>query len=382
MNKTTLRKTILTGMGLFLFTCIQAEATSTDSKIVIDGRVDNLSQNYNDDATSPAGTRPTNSTFRIQSLRVDFTGKIGEETAYRVRMSPPNLPNTAATTSVVGYPFAADNLSNFLDYAYIQRTLSEGLLLTVGKQWSGAAGWVGYYDLSDVYMYPKAFLETIGNGMIYTTGVGLRYDFAGQKVLFSVTDPGAGSTDTGTAAGNANNARQAVGGRWLGKFMDGVLNPTLSYLSEGRQNQTASTKGLTNTYMSAGVKYTIPVIDVDADYIANSYADKTTAGQTDTTTSIMLLARYKMDDKGLKAFLGYENSNQTTNTSATVSKVVKTSAYQLGVEYYPKKDEDFRYHVVYTVANGNTDLGTGAASTNQAQNQIIAGIRFKSDLLK
>ncbi len=139
---------------------------------------------------------------------------------------------------------------------------------------------------------------------------------------------------------------------------------------EGHQNQTASTKNLVNTYTSLGIRYTVPMFDIDADYFMNSFADKSTAGQSDKTDSMFILARYKMADLGLKPFLTYENSVRKTATSATVEKQVKTGALTVGLEYYPKKDEDFRYHLAYTNQNIGTDLGTGTAETKQAMQQI------------
>ncbi len=376
MKKATLNSTIWMAVGLILLAGGRANATSPDSSIVIDGRADYLSQSYNDDASSPGGARPTNSVFRFPSFRVDFKGKIGEETAYRLRL---NIPNAAVATT---YPAPADNMSSFVDFAYITRALTSNLKLTVGKQWLGTAGWVGTYDPADVYLYPKGFLDGVTNNLTYGTGVGLQYEGMGQKVSLVASNPGAASTDNGTATGNANNSRQALGGRYFGKFLDATLQPTLSYLVEGIQNQTASSKNLVYTFSSVGIRYTVPAFDIDADYIMNSFADKTTTGSSDGTTSLYILARYKMPEIGLKQFLGYENSTQKTETSATVEKNVTTTSYQVGIEYYPKKDEDFRFHLVYSGQSANTDLGTGAASTKQNQQQIIAGIRFKADLLK
>ena len=235
---------------------------------------------------------------------------------------------------------------------------------------------------SDVYAYPAGFLDTLSNTVIYVTGAGLKYMTGLGSFSLIASDPGASSTDSGAATGNSNNGRTALSGRWFGKFMDGALQPTLSYMTEGRQNQSSSTKNLVNTYTSGGIRFTKPVFDIDADYLMNSFADKTTAGQSDVTNSMFILGRYKMVDLGLKAFATYENSTRKTETSATVEKKVDTSAITLGVEYYPKKDDDFRYHLAYTNQTIKTDLGTGAAATNQAMQQIIAGVRFKSDLLK
>ena len=368
MNNTTLKSTILGAAALIFLAGPVAHAASPDSKLVMDGRADYVSQMFNDDATAPGGARPNNSGFKLNNIRADFQGRLGEETTYRMRL---NFGNTSAANN------AADGLSSFLDYAYVSRTLMPGLNLLMGKQWNGTAGIVGAYDPSDFYLIPRAYLDEYLAGLIYNTGVGLNYSVAGQWFALTVTDPGAGSSDPAT--GQPNNSRQVISGRWFGDFLDHSLIPTLGYISENRQNQTAGTKDLKNTYLSAGFKYTIPMLDVEFDYLANAYADKTTAGSNDSTTTAYLLARYKMD--GLKPFAAYEMSTVLTETSATTEKKATINNFQLGVEYYPKKSEDFRYHVVYTNGVTATDAGTGT-TVNQKAQQIIVGMRFKSDFMK
>ena len=381
---TTFKKLLMTTAGLVLLASPAAYSAISTSSIIVDGRADLLSQSYNDDASTPAvsggalipsaaGQRATNNVFQVQYFRADFMGKIGEENTYRFRMAFANNNKT------VGYPGPADNISSFFDLAFVAHKFTPELELTAGKTKSILGGWSGFYDPQDAYnYYNKAFLEMVVLNMSYLTGAVLKYDSNGQFVRLQVADVGNSSTVNGGTI--PNNAGTFVGANYRGKFMGDSLQPNLGYGTETIQNQTGSTANKVATFMNASLKYTIPVVDVEADYLANSYADLTTVGQTDSTNTLYVLARYKMD--GMKPFAAYEMSTQNVNKTATQKQVVKTNAFQLGVEYYPKKDENFRYHLVYTNSAGNTDLGTGAATTNQAQQQIVAGIRFAADLLK
>ncbi len=381
MKKTTLSSTIL-GAATMLLMGPMAHAAIADSFIVVDGRADLLSQSYNDDATTPAttggagtatvaGQRATNTVFQVQNFRADFGGKIGEDNSYRFRM---NFKNNSAAAGAA----APDNISTFYDYASIAHKFSSEFELTAGKTRGVLGGWTGLYDPSDTYnTYVRAYNEIIALNIVYLTGVVAKYEANGQTVRLEWADPGSSSTATNTTP---NNATSLLGFVYKGKFMNDTLQPNIGYTTENIQTAGGSAADKKYTFMNASLKYTIPVVDVEVDYLANSYADIQTIGQTDSTNSLFVLARYKMDE--WKPFAAYEMSTQNVNKSATIKQVVKTNAFQLGVEYYPKKDENFRYHIVYTNSAGNTDLGTGAATTNQSQQQIIAGIKFRADMLK
>lgn len=372
MNEKIFKTTLVAAVSLMCFVGTNARAAISDSKVIVDGRVDYLSQSY----TVDGGSQPSNAALRINSFRADFQGKIGEETSYRFRMTFPN------NSAVPGYPGPADNLSTFFDYAYVSRVLAENLTLVMGKQFTGAGGWYATTDIPDIYYFSKAAVENIGLGLIYMTGVQLKYEASGQKINLLVTDSSAGSTDSGTSTGNANNARQGVGLRYYGSLMDSTLKPTVGYFTENLQNQSSSPKNLLYSFTNLGLKYLVPgKLVADLDYLMSTFADRTSVGNSDSTNEFDLKVTYTVGETGLKPFAMYSNTIQKF-VSAASEKKVANNAFILGAEYYPKNGEDFRYHLVYTNQTTNTDLGLGAASTNLNQQQIIAGVRFSSDMLK
>lgn len=370
MRVTTLKLAMLTAVSSVLFAG-QAFAVPDTSKIILDIRGDYVSNMYDDDA---AGTqRSSSSNFKINDLQVDFQGKTSQKTGYRLRVDYKNSDADAVD------PGPNDNLSTFVDMAYISHALTDSFTIMGGKLWAANGGIIGLYDPNEVYLYPKAFIDTYIGGHIYATGFGATYAVAGQTFFLNVTNPGAYSEDADTTT--ENNKRNAVSARWLGNFMDGALTPTVTYSMETAQNQSASTprKKLKSDYAAIGLKYTAPVFEVDADYMMNTHSDKTTAGEKDKVNSALVTARYKMNQ--FRPFVTVESSKSDTATTATTSKEVKTTNFGVGVEYRPSKDEDFRFHAVYLNTKDET-TNTGTPSTDQKGQTIIVGMRLRADLLK
>lgn len=382
-------KAFIMASSFALLTATHAHAAVSDTSLVIDGRLDYLTQMYNDD-NSVLGQRPTNTVFVVPSVRADFKGKLGEETKYRMRL---NLPKNASTTG------SDDNLTRYTDYLYVERNFAQNFSAIFGKQNNQSGGWVRILDPNDVYYYPQAVQDLVDQNLFYTTGVGVNYEVAGQFFNVNVTSPdtvttvGTATNGTNNDGGSvdpstlkANNARPAFAFRWFGKFLGETLQPTAGYMTFGRQNQVgqAGPRNEQDSLLSVGLKYTIPVLDIEADYLANKYTDHTVSGMDDSVVSYYILARYKLADLGLKPFVTYEYSDRKLGqTSApTLTRENKYNTYQVGIEYYPNKDENFRYHLVYANQSVGNDLGNNAGSISQNQQQIIAGVRFKADMLK
>lgn len=303
--------------------------------------------------------KPNSSSFQVSRARLDMLGNFSEQLSYRFRFDA----QKASTSNT-----KRDKVSDFVQLAFINHTLIDGLQLQAGKIGTQVGGWEGNLSGADYYLRSKAGDEVVP--AYYSAGAGLVYTWQNQMIEALYTNPTQDETD---ADGDVEQDHSLWGLVYKGKLLEGgSLQPVVSFHSEGVGADKV------NTYIAAGGRYQLEHFDVEADYLNNSFKGKTRIGETDKTWGAVLLVRYKMN--GFNPHLKYSRTEQTAE-SATPVKTTYDS-WTAALEYVPgtpEKAEIFRYHIAVTNRTAESDLAGSAKTT---ETNIIAGFRILTDLLK
>ncbi len=181
--------------------------------------------------------------------------------------------------------------------------------------------------------------------------------------------------DRATTNERSTDRGHIYGLNYLGSFMDKMLVLNLNYTG-GTSDTTVTEHGL--SFMGASLRVA-PMADLtlDIEYFANQ--DKTkvaTTEVTNKTNSTIIEARYNIN--GWVPVAKYEMSE---NKSDTAAKEFKREAWALGVEFVPKADEAFRYHVAYT-STKDKDFATATTLKDETKNMIVVGFKYTGDMAK
>lgn len=378
--------------------------TAQAGSLSADFRVDYDSTSYNDNATA-AGLLG-NSKFRLQTGRVDYKGQLNEDVTFRVRL---RFDKPKSTTMQ-----SRDNVDSAVDFANIANKFSDSFTLTIGKMATGMGGFEGNTAGPEMYLTSAAYNGTAvlggskGSGsamglkgiLLYATGVQAGFTLADSQQIYLQIFNEEGGLGTGftTAAsgGAAANGDDASGADLAGKpayaqqnsmfgfvyrggFMEKSLNLIASYHTEhvGNKDNKAD-------LASVGVEYSMSGFTGQLDYIMNRFQ---LAGATSTPKqsldSAVLTLKYKMDRLTPIFKASFSNEKLADGTVAGVSGDVKNKYTDLGValEYTPKDDQMFRYHIAYNNRTMDPD-SVLAANGNRSSNEIIVGTRILADFLK
>ena len=370
-----------------------------------DMRSDYRSQNFNDAAVN-AGAGKNNSSFMLQTGRVDFKGNLNEDTSYRLRVRVSGKKQTDVDKR--------DNTNSTLDYAYVSQKIADNFTLQVGKLASDMGGFEGITSGPDLYLASEAYLGTTGMGgstfhsygtalgattasmgltgsvtEYYITGVKAIYTMGNNELNIQVADVDAG-VGRGTAAGATDvlesgkfaQSSNLVGVVYKGSFMDKSLSAIASYHTQ----KTSSLGGTLDTkanWTSVGLQYQMDAILAQLDYSIDSYTGIVgTTNPNDKLSSIVANFRYTMNDNwtfGAKYVSSQEAIDSATGTATVTSFTNKYSSYGLVTEFKPKKADNFRYHLAY---NSKTMKPDAAGADDRMLTELIAGVRISADFLK
>jgi|GEM_PF-1555647 hypothetical protein len=184
------------------------------------------------------------------------------------------------------------------------------------------------------------------------------------------------TVDTGVAE-SSTDRRHTMGLNWTGAFLDKMIQTNVGYYSgAGDTNAT----GHDLSYVNAGIRVApMAALTFDIEYFMNSDKASTAAAEETTTTdSTIIEARYTVE--GWTPVLKYEMSNSKNKDTDNVDW--KRDAFAVGVEYAPKADEAFRYHIAYTSV-ADKDFGSAVtAGEDMTKNMITVGLKYTGDIVK
>ncbi|MBO9667189.1 MAG: hypothetical protein J7501_10295 [Bdellovibrio sp.] len=386
-------------MKKFLLAALATTAAVTTAhagSVSLDLRADYQGQTF-DSAAIDAGAGPDNSKFYLQTGRLDFQGKLNDETDYRLRWRFAGKDQATLQKR--------DNTFQDVDFAYVSNKMADGMLkLTIGKFGADIGGFEGANSGADMYFTSEAYNGTsylggyYNNGsdetgraslsgftrILYYTGAKLAFTFADQEINIQGAniDTLNGRTQTGNTLGtpsgdhldgtalDQNTALYAIA--YKGKFGDN-WQARASY----HMMKTEPAAGLDGTvqYIAVGGQFQSEAWLIQLDYLMNSYKETIPAETgTDTLTSIVASAKWSFTDNWaaiLKAAYSIEKFDDATSAEN------KYMSEGLAMEYKPKKDDVFRYHVAYNFRTMSPDAGG-----DRNLQEFVVGTRILADFLK
>jgi predicted porin len=275
-----------------------------------------------------------------------------------------NESTTAKLTLDFTNPTNLDNgTSNLVDEAYLTKKF-EALSVILGKQAVMTGGRENDYSAREIYLFSR-FAESITDNLV---GASVGYSMFGQNVYLQYLQ----QTD---ANKTPLTDKKVIGAAYYGEWMNKMIMPILSYHKLGTNRP-----GAYNTQMAASLRVNVDKFFIEGDYLVLEQEKLTAAGDA-KVNSIVAHARYLFDN-GFQPFVKYINEDGKKGYANIVagSTDSERSAFEVGLEYYPTKDEDMRYHVVYD--NSTSKKTSPGPELKVEEQKIFAGIAFSYNLLK
>lgn len=369
------------------FVTTASVATANAGSISLDMRADYLSQTYNADAIAAGPSTVDNNKFYLQTGRVDFQGKLNDETSYRLRWRFAGKDHATLQKR--------DNTFQDVDYAYISNKLNDMMTLTFGKFGGDIGGFEGANSGADMYFTSEAYNGTSYLGgfsasgpktltgftnLLYYSGAKLAFTFADQEINIQGANvdtnngrlAAANSGDHTNAAGKFDQNQALYAISYKGKFAD---NWTIRASYHTMKTEPAVGLEGKIDYMALGGQFQNESWLVQLDYLMNTYKETNAAETgTDTLSSIVATGKWMFMDNWtavLKLAYSMEKFDDTTSADN------KYTSGGLAFEYKPKKDDMYRYHIAYN----NRTMAPDTGSDRNLQ-EVVVGTRILADFLK
>lgn len=324
-----------------------SSAMALDTVMGLKGRFD-----YRRIETEVGNTEVSNSRFRTSFLRLVTEAKLNDTTKAKLTL---DLTDSDTTRD--------NNLSDFVDEAFITKAMGP-LSVMVGKQPVMTGGRENDYSSRDVYLTSTFFAVNTNSNV---TGVSAGYSMAGQNLYLQYLQ----QEDTKAAP---LTDKKIVGAAYYGEFMDKMLMPIVSYHQIGTNRP-----GNNDTMMSAGLRLNVANFMVEADYLMLEQERLTTAGDAELESMVF---HVRMSHENFQPFAKYiiEDGKKGYGGIIAGASESERTAWEVGLEYVPNKDEDFRYHVVYN--NAEAERKSPAPTAKVETQTIFAGVAFNYNILK
>lgn len=321
-------------------------ALALDTAIGLKGRFDYI---HTETETTP-GSKTSSGILTPSYLKLVTDSKINDTT------------NAKLTLNFQQNSTLDNNVQNLVDEAYITKKAGDFSVI-IGKQSVLTGGRENDYSGSDIYLYSR-FLETFG---YYFTGVSAGYTQFGQNFYLQYLEQ---SDSTSTPLTD----KKVIGAAYYGDLLDKKIMPIISYHKFG-----TSRAGSYNNVLSVGLRFNIEKFLIEGDYLVNEL-EKLSAEGDAKITSVVTHVRY-IFDQGFQPFAKFitEKGKKGFTGIVSGSSESERKAFEVGLEYFPSKDEDFRYHVVY---NNSDSKQTSPSTTKVEEQKLYAGIMFNYNLLK
>ena len=352
-----------------------ASVNAAETKMNLKGRFD-----YVNKETKETGEKTlTAGEYQASYLRWKTTSKLNDTTSAELTL------NFAEAATGVN---SDKTLTNFVDTAFLTKSFGNGLSVMVGKQAALVGGREN--DWSSADMYGKSiFNQQLPSNLI---GLSVGYSVAGQDFYLQHLE-GENSTektltvdldldgDNDTIGMQQLKDKKVTGVAWYGNLMNDMIKPIASYHKVGTDRA-----GQYDTIMAIGAQVNWQSLVFELDYLsrtnenAGRNADDTAVADREIN-SIVAHVRYAHDMYRPFAKYVMETIEGDSATAGSYSEVENTMM-ELGLEIVPNKDEDFRYHVVYsasTLEDSKKSPGV-TAGYKLEETKIFAGIKFGLNL--
>lgn len=313
----------------------------------------------NDNKPADSGIK-NYSDFNISFLQLKNFGKLNESTSYNISLDATNAGIANDQTSGV---------SSFVNMAYLTSKFNEKTSLIYGKQLILFGGKESDYSLIDLYTQSAFFLaQPIDNQV----GVTLSQDFFAQNFKVEIFNGNKDRTAAVNGVQTSPSAQTRLGWALLytGSFLDENINPIIGY---------ALLPGITDhndqRFFSAGIQLNFNYSLVfEADYSEDSIKNGVVSGTDNKIKSIVSLIKH--NGEHFKPFIKYI-SDKENSANGTITTFNKRSAYDVGLEYQPGKDDALRFHLVYS---GSTI--TPFSGVKYSPMEVQLGVKMNATILK
>lgn len=324
------------------------------------------------------------SLFQPTVARMYLMGNVGDA----VIDSGFNLRAFTPLVTAGGDLYKTMTTDSFVDHLFLAKTYGQWTF-AAGKLWSNVGGferrasWDG-----DTYLVSAANGGFGGKGAVTdsfgaTGEITTPQNLSGVSAAYAITENhkvevqilNQTNAQTIEGAQSATNKMQFVNVAYWGSFIDGMIKPYLNY-GFGGADTVSTTTGVTTgneqTFWAAGFRLApMANLGVDVEYLAN--ANKQTGGKAETNSAIVE-ARYNMN--GWVPVLKYENSKVKDQAG---DDLFDRNAFAVALEFVPKADEAFRYHIAYV--NSSDDYkATGSDKVDYST--ITVGFKYAGDIAK
>ncbi|MEK2689779.1 hypothetical protein [Bdellovibrio sp. GT3] len=366
-------------MKKFLMIAATLAASSAFAGVKLEVRSDYV--NTADYSAADGANVAGKSLFTPNVARLYLNGNVGEavvESAWNLRAFSPVLVGADL--------YKVMTVDQFVDHLWAGKAMGQ-FMFKAGKLEVNTGGFERQKNLhGDTYLVSLANNGAGGNVSAATadaalianpensSGISAAYSIAeNHKLEAQVTNQTNSVTVDGGVA--STDKRHNMGLNYLGSFMDKMLVLNLNYTS-GAGDVTGT--GHAQEFMAASLRVA-PMADltIDLEYFGNK--DKATTATTtaeNKTNSTIIEARYNMN--GWVPVLKYEMSENKADGAAS-NNSFKRDAFAVALEYVPKADEAFRYHVAYS---SSKDKDYGVATGDSKKDMIVVGFKYTGDMAK
>lgn len=336
-------------------------AMALETKMDLKARFDYINTKQETKTTNATAVKSGSGEMNPQFARWYTDAKFNEKVNVKLVL------NLAAANAAAG-----NVVSEFIDEAVWTQSLAPGLSAMIGKQATYMGGFENVASKRDVYLASKYNGQVPDN----STGVGANYTMMDQNLYFQYLE-------MNSNPGNYTD-KKILGAAYVGSFMDGMVSPMLSYYKIG-----TARLGQYDNHMTAGVQVSAMNVIFQFDY---NMLTEQKAGRTSLTAAAnssdaklkSMVAHVRYNHENFKPFFKYmkeDGEGQSAKLIATNNALEsERSAWELGLEFYPNKDEDMNYHLAYNSAEEKETTGT--IKTTKETTTIYAGVSFGLNVLK
>jgi hypothetical protein len=305
--------------------------------------------------TSKTGSTETGSSyFNPDVVLGDFQGKLGESD-FRLLLDFVSLHGGTN--------------AQFINEAWIAKTIGN-MKYTLGKVAVNAGGFEnGYIAVGGTHLVSLA-----NSGGLVTTPAN-NFGFGMDVMMGDHTIGLQALNQTNTATPAAGQRRHSLGLQYKGSFADKMFSVMAGQFA-GAEDAAGTGNSLTQTFFGVSVKAT-DALSIDLENITNSKKAATSGAVADTTSSMILEAKYAMGV--YTPVFKYESSENKDDENAALATSKKRTGMSLAVDIKPDANEAFNYYVGYNMV---TDKPGNTGATDTTDNKLFAGLKFTGDLLK
>lgn len=321
-------------------------AFALDTSMDIKGRFDYI----HSETENKPGAKSSSGILTTSYLKLYLDTKINDTTIGKLTLD--FTPN----------PTTDNGTSKLVDVASLTKKFGSFSVI-LGKQFVLTGARENDYSGREIYLYSR-FADSITSNLV---GASVVYTMFEQNFYLQYLQ----QTD---ANKTPLTDKKVIGAAYYGEWMNKMIMPILSYHKLG-----TSRIGAYDTQMAAGVRFTFDQIFAEVDYLVLEQEKMTAAGDA-KVNSVVAHVRY-LSEMGFQPFVKYIMEDGKNGYDGIIAGADKSerSAFEVGLEYYPTKDEDMRYHVVY---DNSTSKQKSGGSLKVEEQQIYAGVAFGYSLLK